>query len=676
MDRDTKQHYQEMLRETLRPLHAYLDDPDVQEIMINGPNDVWVERSGETRQTNVEMSDIQISNAIEILAKLANKDALANTKDAIIDSRVEGMRIAAALPPISGNGPSICIRKHSAIVYTLDDLLKKHTLSKKAYDILATAIAEKKNILISGGTSSGKAQPLDSLVLTPNGFKRMGDMNVGDQITMPNGLSSEVIGVFPQGEKDIYRITFHDGRSAESCSEHFWKVWSRISVWDKNKKKKVRDMGWRVVNLAKVMEWIDKGKSQVERAAIPVVVPYSIEFEKSEITIHPYVIGALLGDGGLTDNQVRFSSKDEFILKKIQELLPSYELRPVIGSNCDYRIAQIIRRKVSPLRVELKRLGLWGANSSTKFIPTIYKNGTVAQRTAIVQGLMDTDGTVNKDGYLSFTTVSEQLAKDLQEILWSLGCIANITNRQTKFTNKNGEKTNGKPSFNIHINNMSPDQLVSLPRKLERIRKRERDWRLKITNIEYVGKKEAQCIAISDPSGLYVTNNYVVTHNTTILNALTSLIKDDERLIIIEDTREIRVSTPNHVFFESNAQAGVYIRDLVKLSLRYAPDRIIVGEIRGAEAFDLMRAMNSGHEGGLTTIHANNPKMALAALETLILVAGEGWPYEAIRNQVGLTFNYVVQVALIDGVRQLQEIIRVNKYDFERKDYDIQVLEI
>lgn len=319
MDRPTRKHYQDMLREAFRPIHAYLDDADVQEIMINGPNNIWVERSGITKNPEVEMSELQISNAIEILAKLSNKDALANTKEAIIDSRVEGMRIAAALAPISGNGPSICIRKHSATVYTLMQLLEKGTLSQKAFNILIKAIEDKKNILISGGTSSGK---------------------------------------------------------------------------------------------------------------------------------------------------------------------------------------------------------------------------------------------------------------------------------------------------------------------------------------------------------------------TTILNALTSLIKDDERVIIIEDTREIRVSIPNHVFFESNAQAGIYIRDLVKLSLRYAPDRIIVGEIRGAEAFDLMRAMNSGHEGGLTTIHANNSKMALAALETLILVAGEGWPYDAIKHQIGLTFDYVVQVALVGGVRKLQEIIHVNKYDFERKEYDVEVLEI
>lgn len=157
---------------------------------------------------------------------------------------------------------------------------------------------------------------------------------------------------------------------------------------------------------------------------------------------------------------------------------------------------------------------------------------------------------------------------------------------------------------------------------------------------------------------------------TTFLNALIGYIPSDERIITIEDTRELNVKVPNWVPLEANEQANITIRKLVKLALRYRPDRIIVGEVRGPEAFDFMRALNTGHDGGFGTMHANSALSALSTLETLILsTEGIDWPLESVRSQIGETFNFVLQLVREKGKRRLSEIMKLNHYDRERKQY-------
>lgn len=157
---------------------------------------------------------------------------------------------------------------------------------------------------------------------------------------------------------------------------------------------------------------------------------------------------------------------------------------------------------------------------------------------------------------------------------------------------------------------------------------------------------------------------------TTFLNALIGYIPPDERIITIEDTRELNVKVPNWVPLEANEQANITIRKLVKLALRYRPDRIIVGEVRGPEAFDFMRALNTGHDGGFGTMHANSALSALSTLETLILsTEGIDWPLESVRSQIGETFNFVLQLVREKGKRRLSEIMKLNHYDRERKQY-------
>ncbi len=156
---------------------------------------------------------------------------------------------------------------------------------------------------------------------------------------------------------------------------------------------------------------------------------------------------------------------------------------------------------------------------------------------------------------------------------------------------------------------------------------------------------------------------------TTFLKALLQIIDKNDRTVVIEDTSEIasnfEILPPNRVCLESNTQIGISTRDLVRLSLRMRPDRIIVGEIRGAEAFDLMQALNTGHDGGITSLHANSAIEALSRLETMVLTSDVQWPFQAIKSQIARTFHYVVFMTRSNGKRGISEILKINGYDGE-----------
>jgi pilus assembly protein CpaF len=155
------------------------------------------------------------------------------------------------------------------------------------------------------------------------------------------------------------------------------------------------------------------------------------------------------------------------------------------------------------------------------------------------------------------------------------------------------------------------------------------------------------------------------TGKTTTLNAMSAFVPEDERIVTIEDAAELQLQQEHVITLESRppnieGQGEVKIRELVRNALRMRPDRIIVGEVRGAETLDMLQAMNTGHEGSLTTIHANSPRDALSRLETLVLTAGVDLPLRAIREQISSAFDLLVQIArLVDGSRRITHVTEV-----------------
>jgi pilus assembly protein CpaF len=155
------------------------------------------------------------------------------------------------------------------------------------------------------------------------------------------------------------------------------------------------------------------------------------------------------------------------------------------------------------------------------------------------------------------------------------------------------------------------------------------------------------------------------TGKTTTLNAMSAFVPDDERIVTIEDAAELQLQQQHVITLESRppnieGKGEVRIRELVRNALRMRPDRIIVGEVRGPETLDMLQAMNTGHEGSLTTIHANSPRDALSRLETLVLTAGVDLPLRAIREQIASAFDLLVQITrLVDGSRRITHVTEV-----------------
>jgi pilus assembly protein CpaF len=172
------------------------------------------------------------------------------------------------------------------------------------------------------------------------------------------------------------------------------------------------------------------------------------------------------------------------------------------------------------------------------------------------------------------------------------------------------------------------------------------------------------------------------TGKTTLLNALAARIPDDNRIVVIEETAEIHLEKPNLVRFEARrAQIplghetplpAVTIADLVRATLRHRPDRIIVGEVRGAEAFDLLQALNTGHLGSLTTIHANTADQALTRLAHCVLTANVGLPHRSIREAIALAIHLVVHIARVNGTRCVTELVSVNGFDTAADRFSLQ----
>jgi len=164
------------------------------------------------------------------------------------------------------------------------------------------------------------------------------------------------------------------------------------------------------------------------------------------------------------------------------------------------------------------------------------------------------------------------------------------------------------------------------------------------------------------------------TGKTTLLNILGKFIPLDDRILLIEDTAEIQLAQPNLVRFEArqaqNGLPAVAIRDLLKAALRHRPDRIILGEIRGGEAFDLLQLLNTGHSGTLSTIHANSAKQGLARFTSCVLQSGVDLPYRAIKTNIADSLNVVVQIERRPGRRYISEVFEINSYDPEADLFD------
>lgn len=326
----------------------------------------------------------------------------------------------------------------------------------------------------------------------------MGDIKVGDRLASVDGGPSEVLGVYPQGEKAIFKVTLSDGRHARCCADHLWEVCGS-AVKGKN-----------VVSTSRLMDMMQT-KTAKGRVGLPL---FRGEFgEAVAHNIDPWLLGAFIGNGHFPDaGSPIFSTADASTLWRLNALLAdTHEV--VAASGYDYRIKGR-NGGGNAFAAEIERLGLRGCRAETKFIPDEYLRADTASRTRLLQGLLDTDGWVEKFGAVRFSTSSPVLADQVAGVVRSLGGVCSISKKAPKFTYM-GENRTGQDHFTLNIRHDDAGQFFSVIAKKRRCQ-RSRPVRLNIAKIEPDGFEAAQCIMVSHQRGLYVTDGFAVTHNTSL----------------------------------------------------------------------------------------------------------------------------------------------------------------
>ena len=348
--------------------------------------------------------------------------------------------------------------------------------------------------VVGARPKTGKAQPLNAKVQTPTGPRRMGDIQVGDQVCTPTGTSS-VIAIHPQGELEIYRVTFSDGDTVECCLDHLWEV--------KARKRKHSE----VLPLREIMSDLREADG---RPKWSVRLPVECYREYREHPIDPYLLGVILGDGSTANSSVVLTSADQELVDGASaHLTDNYAWK-----KCKSKYQYILTNgrtggKPNKYKETLKELGVFGAIAHQKFIPELYLNNSRGVRLALLQGLLDTDGSADKKGNVEFSTVSLPLAVGVKTLVQSLGGLCKIIPRKT---NCDGKEF---PSFRLLIRVNDPRSLFRMNRKIVRCKPRRKPpLKRTIDNVEFVDRRPAKCITISNEDGLYLTDYCVVTHNS------------------------------------------------------------------------------------------------------------------------------------------------------------------
>lgn len=380
---------------------------------------------------------------------------------------------------------------------------------------LQSLIDDELDILaISLPPGSGKAQPLDAKVLTPTGFVAMGDIRVGDCVIDSDGKATKVIGVFPQGVKSVYRVSFNDGTSTECCADHLWYGQSR----DDRCTNVYRDsQRYRVFDTKTMMQNVRVENGRRLNYSVDYVEP--IDFDEKVLPLHPYVLGILLGDGSLI-SAPRFTNSEQSIVDKVARLVPQGDVS--VKYSADRKNWSIRKDIASPNRhirsvthTALESFGLMGAGSEDKFIPEQYLLGSVEQRTELLRGLLDTDGYVGKS-CIEYSTVSPRLRDGVVFLVRSLGGYATYKEKQGKYK-KDGKTIYTKMSYRVIIQ-FSADGIVpvSSDKHLSKYGVKRSKIKKFVESIERVRKCECQCIMVDSPTHMYVTDDFICTHNTTL----------------------------------------------------------------------------------------------------------------------------------------------------------------
>ena len=459
------------------------------------------------RISQTEQQNINLNLAKEVkMSKFSTYETDNHPAIIVESSSMAGIE----LPPLTYQNklPEICFIPDSYGETPISDIQEQAINYAGMRHEVRLVDGSRAGFLIGDGTGLGKgrSQPLNALLTTPTGQIKMKDVKIGTKIISVDGTVTKITGVFPQGKIDVYKVTFSDGTFTECSGDHLWETQTRRQRHYEKKDWGVNYSKPKVLTTSEILRTIRLIHT------IPLTKP--VEFKKQEITIDPYLLGILLAEGYLREKgSVEITNADEQILDEIRNLIhPTLELKAKPNHKYHYNVVKKNKlwkgqpRKNNKLVNSLRDYKLTGKTAPYKFIPKQYKINTPEVRIALLQGLMDCDGYISSTGSSMYYTVSKQLADDVIFLVQSLGGVAT----------RGIKKTTHLDCHVIYIKLPEGIKPFRLLRKLERVKKTWTKYppQRYIKSIELIGKKECQCIAIDHPRHLYLTNDFIVTHNT------------------------------------------------------------------------------------------------------------------------------------------------------------------
>ena len=342
----------------------------------------------------------------------------------------------------------------------------------------------------------GKALQHGTKVATPNGWVVIESLRPGDQVMAGDGTPTTMEGVYPQGEVDLFAVSFDGVHDIVTCGEHLWKYLPpKARFPQRHSHGKWQDNPsfgrWTVGNTAELASF--KMSSPRQRPVVPATQAF--EFPALALPMDPYVLGVLLGDGGLSRDSAKLSSNDQQIVDAVAQ-----HFKVTHYKGCDYGVHGAIGI--------VRALGLQGTTSATKFIPQQYLLAHQQARLAVLQGLMDTDGSISVTGAMEYSTCSDALADGFEWLAASLGMKTRRVRRHTKAQNGNG-----LPSWRILLRSATVCPFL-LQRKADRWSplRETGDWLVHAVNP--AGRGLATCIEVAHQSHTFVIEHGIVTHNT------------------------------------------------------------------------------------------------------------------------------------------------------------------
>ena len=370
--------------------------------------------------------------------------------------------------------------------------------------------------VIVGSYGSGKEQPKSLIVPTPDGDRLWGSLRPGDWVFGVDGKPTQVLKVFDNGLKDIYRVTFDDGSSTLCGADHLWTVRGQ-NARTRDRKHHSATKTWQVLTTTEIMKLgvrLPHGKcSPLRQWEIPSYQPVHY-CSNHTLPIHPYIMGLWLGDGD-TEGRLCLNAAHTTVLDYLKHICS-------FSTYYDNRRKTVAYVSVKGIRAQLRELGMLGLRSYEKYIPTMYLKASVEDRIELLRGLMDSDGECS--GYslgYCYGSTSRNLCEAVAILIRSLaGKVHPIRVKHTWYK-KDGQRVPCRDFYRINF--ALPNTIVpfrSVPNRLDRNKPKCQDrylirW---IDSIEKLDKKEeCMCIQVANPDGLYLTNDFIVTHNTSTL---------------------------------------------------------------------------------------------------------------------------------------------------------------